>query len=177
MASFEIRVAQLDDAEGIARARIVTWQDAYRGMVDDDFLDALSVESATEQLRERLISEASQDAPGVYRLVAVGEGQVVGFCTCGVKPDVPFEGDWFMYALYVLPSFQGKGVGRALLLRAQEMGRHRGASRMVFGVFSANEPSKTFYVRTGAKFVETGDFELGGKRYPTDYCFYHLGES
>ena len=93
---------------------------------------------------------------------------------CGEKPDVPFVGDWFMYALYVLPSFQGKGVGKALLREAQGEGRRRGASRMVFSVFSANEPSKAFYFATGAKFLQTGEYELGEKFYPTDYCAYGL---
>lgn len=168
-----LRPAQLEDAPAIARVRILTWQDAYKTIVDPEFLATLDLEKAVASLTERMRQEALEGV-GTHRTVVELKGEVVAFCVCGIKPDEPFIGDWFMYALYVLPTVQGMGVGKSLVREAQDEGRRRGATRMVFGVFADNEKSKCFYFGTGATYLETGQYELGGRSYPTDYCQYPL---
>jgi ribosomal protein S18 acetylase RimI-like enzyme len=159
-----LRHATVDDAAGIANVQVSTWRDAYATIIDSEFLKNFSVEEATRTQIERI------ETDGAYRLVATIEGQVVGYAVSNVKKDDPFANDWFMFALYVLPECQGLGIGKALMSSIIAKGRKRGFSRLVFGVFSDNEPSKEFYRRQGAQFLERLNFEVGGKNYPTDYC-------
>ena len=49
-----VRLATLADAEAIARVHVLTWQTAYRGLVPDDFLDALAIDRRTETWRNML---------------------------------------------------------------------------------------------------------------------------
>lgn len=172
--SWTIRPADIADAHGITHVRIHAWQAAYRGILRDEFLDSLSIPEASVALKHRLEEETAGIRPPNCRLVADSSGEVIGFCVCGRKPEPPHEGEWFLYALYVHPNRQGRGVGKSLVEAAKAQGRVAGAARMVFGVFTANEASKRFYFGTGARFLEQGTFEIDERSYPTDYCAYEL---
>lgn len=50
-------------------------------------------------------------------------------------------------------------------------GIEAGFSRIGFGVFAENKSAIRFYLRQGTEFVKTNEYELGGKKYPTDYYF------
>jgi GNAT superfamily N-acetyltransferase len=163
---FCLRLGAIDDAVGIASVQVTTWRNAYKDIIDSGFLTNFSIERATEIQRGRIGSD------GAHRIVATVNGQIVGYAVCNLNETgtEPFRGDWFLFALYVLPDFQGMGIGKALLSGVIQEGKARGFVRLVFGVFSANDPSKAFYKRNGAVFIEELPFQLDGKSYPTDYC-------
>ena len=48
-----IRPATSGDAPGIARVQVLTWQQTYRGILPDPFLDGLDVERSAESWRAR----------------------------------------------------------------------------------------------------------------------------
>ena len=79
-----------------------------------------------------------------------------------------------MIALYVSPLHMGQGTGRALTEEAKAEGQRRGMTRMLFEVFTANEPAKAFYRRTGASFVRAAEKELACRFYPVEVFEYPL---
>jgi ribosomal protein S18 acetylase RimI-like enzyme len=79
-----------------------------------------------------------------------------------------------MIALYVSPQHMGQGVGRALTEVAKAEGQLRGMPRMLFEVFTANEPAKAFYRRTVATFVRSAEKDLAGRLYPVEVFEYSL---
>jgi len=122
-----VRRARLDDAPAIAAVWVETWRTAYRGLVPDAVLDALSVEARTTRWRERL---AIEDAT----LVAERDGAVVGYCRA-------LSGE--LASLYV--RVRGEGIGSALLTAALA-----GADRPVsLWVFAGNAGARAFYERHG----------------------------
>jgi ribosomal protein S18 acetylase RimI-like enzyme len=75
--------------------------------------------------------------------VATGGGEVVAF-GCGMT-----RGDlWFLACLFVLPAWQGRGVGRALLERAMAGYPARGGALAVLSD-GTNPISNTLYARHG----------------------------
>ena len=54
MPAIIVRDAAADDAAAIARVHAASWQAAYRGIVDDDRLDRMSVDEREQRWRERL---------------------------------------------------------------------------------------------------------------------------
>ena len=119
MAEYEvsIRPAETGDAVGLAHVQVETWRDAYVGILSDDALVDLDEMRAAIRWT-RLISTVEEPE----RLsVAIHEGEVVGFCHGGegrraVAKALGRVGEAAeVYALYVDPSFQGLGIGRALL--------------------------------------------------------------
>lgn len=109
-----VRLATPDDAEAIESVRIATWKACYRGIVPDAYLDALSVQSSRVTRLRTGIERA--DVGG--SLVAVAGSRIIGMGFAGPPEDDQLpEGTGEVFAVYVLPDWQGRGVGRALLER------------------------------------------------------------
>lgn len=142
----DIRPAVETDARGIAEVRVRTWQKAYRDILPAAFLDGLSVEAGESRWRE-LLSAPSPDR-GTW--VAAADSTIVGFITVGAVRDRPLEpltGE--LYAIYVLPDCWDRGVGRALLARAERELMERGYARAVLWVLADNQRARAFYERAG----------------------------
>ncbi|PKL74430.1 MAG: GNAT family N-acetyltransferase, partial [Candidatus Melainabacteria bacterium HGW-Melainabacteria-1] len=71
--------AQPDDAAGIARVHVLSWQAAYQGLLPSELLERLDVETRRRQWREWLTGPAAPQA-----LVALdASGEVLGFVSGG----------------------------------------------------------------------------------------------
>lgn len=107
-----IRTATSGDAHAIATVHVAGWQQGYRGLIAQGYLDVLCVED-----RERDWASALDQGGAV--LVHEDAGRVDAFACYGPcrDPDVPAEvGE--VYALYVHPASWGSGIGRRLLAAA-----------------------------------------------------------
>jgi len=104
-----VRRATVDDAEAIERIRVETWRATYRGLLPDGLIDQLR--QNVERRRERLRSPA----PSELNFVAEEVAEAVGYAFAGPERTHDREYPGEVYAIYVLPSAQGKGHGRALV--------------------------------------------------------------
>ncbi|MGK3204829.1 N-acetyltransferase family protein [Amycolatopsis sp. MEPSY49] len=125
-----IRDATVADAPAIGEVHVRSWQAAYAGLIPDDFLSRLSAES-------RAASWARLIGDGGRVLVAEEDGVIAGFAAFG---------DGRLYALYLLPEYWGRGLGRALHDRVVE---ELPGDSAVLWVLSTNERAKAFYLRQG----------------------------
>jgi GNAT superfamily N-acetyltransferase len=140
----KIRPAGPDDALSIARVHVRSWQGAYRDLIDDDFLDALRPEDRAG------IYEFGVAAKGeTETIVAVAEGEIVGFSAFGHCRDADAPGAGEIYALYVDPDRWGAGVGRELLLESRRRLRAAGFKEGVLWVLLGNEGAERFYAADG----------------------------
>lgn len=106
-----IREARIGDEDAIARVHVAAWRAAYRGMMPDDFLDALSEEGRAKRWRERLATKSEGRRVVV---VATEEDAIVAFA--GVGPARDEAGDrGELYMINVAPSAWGRGIASALL--------------------------------------------------------------
>jgi len=130
----------------MARVHVETWKSTYRGMVPDERLDQLTVENDIAGGFGRSLLDPP---PGVAQFVAESTADgIVGFAMgCPVRqPEPGFTGE--LGSIYVLRSYQGGGVGTALV---REVARHllrTGHSTMVVWVLKEN-PYRRFYERLG----------------------------
>lgn len=125
-----IRPATVADAGAIGEVHVASWRAAYAGLIPDDFLAGLSAES-------RAASWARLIGDGGRVLVAEEDGVIAGFAAYG---------DGRLYALYLLPEYWGRGLGRALHDRVVA---DLSGDRAVLWVLATNERAKAFYVRQG----------------------------
>lgn len=107
-----IRLANAGDAVGIAKVHVNGWRSTYPGIIPDHCLTGLSEETSTVQWQKAL----QQAARYSRTLVAdCSEEGIVGF-TSGGAPRAPLSGySAEVYALYLLDSYHGQGLGRRLL--------------------------------------------------------------
>lgn len=125
-----IRAATVADADAIGEVHVRSWQAAYAGLIPADFLARLSASS-------RAAAWARRIGDGGRVLVAEEDGVIAGFAAFGPSQ---------LYALYLLPEFWGRGLGRTLHDRAVE--EMTGDSAILW-VLSTNERAKAFYLRQG----------------------------
>ena len=67
----------------------------------------------------------------------------------------------YISSLYVLPEFQGFGVGKKLLNEAYRIAAAKGFSKIWLGVMKQNVKSLDWYKSLGFVFVEEEPFQMG----------------
>ena len=96
--------------------------------------------------------------PAFFGLVAQAEGEIVGY----LLYHFGYDCDWarrtmHIVDLYVTPKHRTHGVGRALMMQAQQVCRAHDAEDMIWTVYKPNELARAFYRRLGAKDVDDLD--------------------
>jgi GNAT superfamily N-acetyltransferase len=89
-------------------------------------------------------------------LVAVSDGEVVGFSSHGPSRDDPQVGE--LFTIYVLPEEWGAGVGRALMQETLVRLRSHGFGEAVLWVLEDNPRTRRFYELAGWH-VDGGEVE------------------
>ena len=126
-----VRTAVHADADAIGRVQVETWRAAYRGLMPDEAIAGFDLEGRQRMWREGL---ARQPRPGSATFVAELEGEVVGFASVGRSRDEESDNEGELYAIYLLPSCWDRGIGRALIERAEESMRASGFERAILWV-------------------------------------------
>jgi hypothetical protein len=148
-----IRPATLDDAEAIEHIRVETWRATYRGLLPDGLIDGLRSDPA--QRRERLRRQPADQ----FSFVAEDGGEVVGYAFGGPERanDPEYKGE--VYAIYVLPAKQGKGLGRALIRGSVNELEAHGIGTLLIWVLRENTIGRRFYERLGGRIVREKPLE------------------
>ena len=150
-----IRDATADDIAAVHAVRVETWRYAYAGIVPDDVLRGMDADDQDAIASQR--ARFRQPVPRTDLLVAERDGRVVGFAAVGpergtTQPGAPPRLDTEVgevYAIYVLPSVQGRGIGRELMRESLDRLRAHGFRRATLWVLEANVPARAFYERVG----------------------------
>ncbi len=166
--AFLLRDSTLVDAEAICALHLACWRTNFRGKIDSVAIDAID---AREWLDRR--KSALQNTSRVM-LVAEEEGRVLGFCDGGAPRDSHFSECGELYALFVDPAAQGKGVGRALLLQMKQRLGALGYRTMMVNTLASNPASRSFYAGLGGRERGYSSFSFGGQCYPEVAFLYDL---
>lgn len=155
-----IRPASEEDCGLIRRMAEEVFPATYRDILTPAQLDYMmewmySDESLREQFRA-----------GHVWFIASSDGEPCGYLSVERQGEELFH----LQKIYVLPRFQGHGVGELLFRRAVEHVRsvHAGPSRMELNV-NRNNPALRFYERMGMRRLREGDFPIGDGYYMNDY--------
>ena len=159
-----IRPIAIGDEVGAASVHIHSWRERYAGIIDQTYLDSLPgvFVQRIERWRQ-IIKESNLD--NRRTLVAVRDGNIVGFASVGPARDQEFAEHGELWSLYLLRACQGQQIGYLLLCEALKYMHERGYRKAYAWVLTEN-PTNIFYERTGA--VDTGlnvDVNIGGKSY------------
>ncbi|HVN54196.1 MAG TPA: GNAT family N-acetyltransferase [Anaerolineaceae bacterium] len=145
-----IREAKPVDAAGIARVHVESWRNAYASLIPQEFLDGLTIADRERSWKAWLSSSTG----GTHIWVAASEEEgVAGFASGGVERDQDsfFKGE--IYALYLLPAYQRRGIGTRLVQTVARQLRWEHLDSMIIWVLEEN-PARKFYAALGGKHLE-----------------------
>ena len=128
----------------VANVHVRSWQIGYRGLISDEYLDALRPED-----RANRYTFGSSDPHGLATTVAVDAGVICGFATTGPARGADGRRGGELHGLYVDPPSWGLGVGRVLIANAREHLRGQGFAEACLWVLVGNDRAERFYQADG----------------------------
>ncbi len=168
MNKVQIRLTKSSDAGGIAKVHVETWRYAYRGLIPDSYLNSLSIQKRTKGWKKYLKNLTAK----VFPLVAVIDGEVVGWCTIGKSRDDDADNDTGeLYGISVHRDHMGKGVGSKLMEKGLKILKDKGYKKATLWVLDTNENTRKWYESKmwkldGTEKIEQRDgFDLHEIRY------------
>lgn len=166
--SIRLRLAQPSDVTAIAMLGAHVFSVTFGHSVPAPELQAYLTESYSEAATTKDLEDPSKDL-----VVALNENDaVVGFALlsrgtiepCVAELDKTIE----LQRVYVDPAYHGKGYGKRLIQRLEEMARNLGFKHMWLGVWEENIKAQEVYKKLGYVMVGNHDFRIGGI-VQTDY--------
>lgn len=153
MIDFVISNAAIDDAGDIARIHVAGWQAAYGGIIDQAYLDSLSVEQRAQSWRYWIEEDKT-----ITLLARDGNRDPAGFCSCGklktpppgsspIRPLYSSE----IYAIYILPEYWRQGLGTLLVKAAAQKLREMKHKSLCLWVLEKNRRGTSFYKKLGGE--------------------------
>ena len=159
-----IRRAMQNDARQIAEIIVEDWKNAYRGIIDDDFLDSMSVEERYQRELQRY---------QIYKVAAVNE-KIMGLTWNEI--DDNDDSDCEIIALYVKYEERKSGIGRELFLDSVEEFKSQGKKRMIIWCLKENYEARKFYEKMGGDEFKTCTHKWGNRDYDMVSYIYNLNE-
>ena len=149
-----IRKKEKKDCMDVAHVVTVAWNETYRGIVPDSFLDNLYT-SEKERGTNSYNKFNEQDN---HQYVLEVDNKVVGFINVGLSDEKEYENCGEIYALYIINGYKGYGFGKKLIDAGIKELKEMNYDKMVIGCLVGN-PSNEFYKHIGGKLIKTRIFE------------------
>lgn len=158
-----IRKAMKADARKMGACHYYCWQETYRGLVSDTYLNNMDKYKNMDRF-EKLF-----DIIGEHQYVAEEQKQIIGFFDI-LKSNgeyAPFE----VGALYLRKEYQGKGYGREIF---DFIKKKTESSPFCLWCLSSN-PACGFYLHMGGRQIDTKE-EIIGDRTEIEVCYLFKSE-
>ncbi len=140
----EYRLATSKDNFDIATISVEGWKHAYKGIFPDQVLSGLDYKERAKG-RANFLAHAA-----LSTYVCVEDGLAVGFVDFELCRDDDCDAQvGEIWAIYVLPDFMGRGIGKRLLQEAENKLSERGCNFVTVWVLHRNTPARGFYEKQG----------------------------
>lgn len=141
----DIRESDINDWPVIAEIHTQNWQQNYRGILSDDYLD-----NEVEHDRKTIWSERVNNPSNNQKIyIAQCDNKIIGF-SCAYH-HYKKKSEHYLDNLHVTSAYQGYGIGARLLHRSATWANDVDSTVPFFLlVYDRNEKAKRFYKRCGA---------------------------
>jgi ribosomal protein S18 acetylase RimI-like enzyme len=149
-----IALATPDDAQALAAMHVASWHETYSGLLPDNILAALSVQSRAAAWSKILLEPATANSSVVY--LAEHQETIIGFGSCGAQrteslKDNGYDGE--VSGIYVLREFQKGKIGTQLFRSMSSDLLRRGFKAAALWVLRENFRARRFYEHFGGKVI------------------------
>jgi ribosomal protein S18 acetylase RimI-like enzyme len=148
-----IRAWRKTDLESIRRITWQSWIFTYSSFIPETDLRSYFDTHYTEA---SLLSMF--DDPSMHGFVAETDDHIAGYARLFFNRD---ENRLYVSSLYLLPEFEGTGLGTRLLESAERYALEKGLDELWIGVMVKNRQALIFYRKAGFLFVREEPFTMG----------------
>ena len=149
---YHIRLATPNDAHQMAKVHVRCWQEAYRGIIPDEYLASLKIEP-----REEMWERALKAEKPVF--VAADSSNIIGFANGGNKLREGFKGE--LFTCYLLQAHHRQGIGSKLFDAVKIDLKERHLLPFTTWVLADN-PAYHFYEAKGGRLIAERMDKIGG---------------
>lgn len=155
-----IRNIEKEDIPAVVDIQISGWQTAYKGIIDESFLNSMN--------REERIKQRNEDYYKGGFIVAELNNEIVGYSRFvnnnTLSPETP-EVDCELSALYVKPNLKSNGIGTTMFQYVIKEFKNQNKTKMVIWCLKDNLSSRKFYEKMGGKIAKERPIKIGAKQY------------
>lgn len=131
-----------------------TWHSTYEQIIPKHVRNL----ALAQWYKESDIAERASRGNATFLVATTNCDEVIGYVQAGHRQE---DGDAELFAIYVLPTHQGSGVGTAMLQNAVEcLGKKRSISRLYVQVERDNHLGRAFYNKRGFQTVREYSLHL-----------------
>jgi len=156
----QIRYAERDELREIAAFLHECWQEEYRKIISDDFLDTMSIDERHERLLKRFDEGASDF------MMMHFDDRLIGASVFGKSFTEGFADDGEISAIYLHHDYIGRGYGHTFFERIEQELAAKGYDYLVLDLLKGNGRALKFYLDHGYENVADRHVRLGENDYP-----------
>ena len=158
----EVRKASMEDAETIIFTRQKAWNATYRGIYPDEMIDDFDWDWHLEAEKRRLSN------PNFHCSIVLDDDNCIGYVSYGtVRAGLWKDFSFRLHSLYLLPAYQGIGLGKRLFMMAQKACKEMGCDKMFLDCHPNNYNALGFYQHMGGIITQV---DAGHENPQEDSC-------
>ncbi len=162
-----IRDKKYEDIEEYILLVNDVWNDTYRGIVDDSFLD--NMKNTTEERIKRGKEKFNENIKDTFLLE--DNGKIIGYTSAEKSRDEDYPNSGEVSSLYLRKKYQGKGLGKELYNYSLNKLKELGFKDYIIGCLDKN-PTNEFYKHMGGKYYKSKMIKIGDKEYKENYYYF-----
>lgn len=148
------RFLNTDNIDDVSRVYALSWKNAYKGIVPQDYLNNLSEDRWSKKLIDQLSN---------LWIICDGK-QIIGASTYAHARDEKYSGWGEIISIYLLPEYYHQGIGTKLLQASMNSLFSAGYEKLYLWVLEDNHPARRFYEKNGFDFNgDTLEYVIEGK--------------
>ncbi len=142
---------KLDDIPEISSIYAQSWKKAYKGLINQNYLDSLKYDFWVP-----LFEKSLKDGGPLKLIAATEKGRIIGALSYQKSQDKEFTGYLEIVSLYIHPEFFNKGYGGTLINSIKSMAEKEKNKGLFLWVMTENKNARAFYEKSG--FMPLNDF-------------------
>lgn len=169
---YYIKEIEKEDLHDYMYVKTYAWDETYRGIMSDEFLDKIKKE--LDQNVERLKNEFNQrkiDEPDYKRFTLYVDNEPVGVLGICKSREEKNSSSGELCCLYLLNKAKKQGYGKILFDKAKEELKKLGFKDMIIFCLKDN-PTTKFYEHMGCQFLFEKERNIGGKDLIENVYYY-----
>tara|TARA_Y100000034_G_C6588571_1_gene255596 strand:+ start:58 stop:540 length:483 start_codon:yes stop_codon:yes gene_type:complete len=152
------RLIKKSDISKIRSVALQCWLDAYKQIYKESIIKKFIANFYSMENIDKSIQNTNNKK--AWFCIVLDHEKVIGFSHIGKK-----EKDWELFRIYILPSYQRKGIGLELIRKCEKFLKSKNLKSYLVYSHSKNKLAIKFYKKLG--FIRQKNKDRGN----TSYCF------